>query len=163
MPPASTATVPVARAASCAAASIPRANPDAITNPAAPKAAAISAAKRRPASEASRAPPIASAGRASSLRSPMAASRGGGVRERRQRGGVSDIAPDDELPAEASQLLLLALGLEGRNRREFSARRSRGAKMAERLVEGDSADARAAGEAQTGKAFLGIDLARQGT
>ena len=35
--------------------------------------------------------------------------------------------------------------------------------MAERLVEGDGPDARAAGQAQAGKAFLGIDLARQGT
>ena len=58
-PPANTAQVPVASAASWAAASMPRAIPEATTRPALPKAPASVTANFRPSADALRAPTIA--------------------------------------------------------------------------------------------------------
>ena len=64
-PPATTATVPLSSAPRCAAASMPRAMPEATTMPASPSPAASSRASRRPLAEALRAPTTATIGAAS--------------------------------------------------------------------------------------------------
>ena len=110
-PPASTATVPVARQARCAAASMPRASPEAITNPDAPRSRASCSANLSPAAEAFRPPDDRD--HRSRKRSELAAYRD----ERRrvvdhcQSGRIVGLAERDMGHAEQPCPIDLALGL----------------------------------------------------
>src|SRR5262249_42204725 len=99
-PPASTATVPVARLARWAAASMPRASPETTAKPAAPKSRASRSAKRTPAADALRAPTSATAGSLSATALPRNAKSGGASSIIFRRGGelgsprATNAAPD---------------------------------------------------------------------
>ena len=138
--------VPVARAASWAAASMPRASPEAMTNPAAPRAAARSAAMRQPAAA------VEQAEVADGAQHGRCIGNGG------QRRRVGGIAEDDESTAQAGQRLFLSGdGFVG-GRREGGARLLRRAEMLQGLVESHGADAGAARQSKSGAALLGIEF-----
>src|SRR6476659_11115465 len=71
--------VPVERLARWAAASIPRASPDTVTNPASPRSRAMRSANFTPAAEALRDPTMAINGCFSTFNLPRSATTGGGV------------------------------------------------------------------------------------
>src|SRR5262249_11956747 len=116
-PPASTATVPVARLARWAAPSMPRASPETTAKPAAPRSRASRSAKRRPAADALRAPTSATVGRLSAAALPRTAKSGGGapgqggggIVDHLRAGGIVGSAEGDEARAEGLRRLELAL------------------------------------------------------
>ena len=87
MPPAITAIVPGAQAASCAAVSMPRASPAVTTSPVSASARDMPAAIRSPRDEAFRAPTSAIRGRARQRGSPETQITGGASSMSRKRSG----------------------------------------------------------------------------
>jgi hypothetical protein len=79
--------VPVARGARGAGASLPRASPDTVPKPAAPRSCASRSANLTPAVEALREPTMATSGRVSTASLPRTASKGGASSIIYRRGG----------------------------------------------------------------------------
>src|SRR6516162_3482434 len=116
--------VPLLRLARWLAASMPRARPETMAKPAAPRSRASRSAKRRPAAEALRAPTTATC---------RQTQRGGFAAHGKERRGVVDhlqparifrLSERDESDAERFRGLELALGVAWRSRSKASPRRT---------------------------------------
>ena len=113
-PPASTATVPVGRLARCAAASMPRASPEAIAKPASPSSRASRSANFCPAADALREPTIATIGREKHRKIAAQRDEGRRIVDRGKPLRIGGFADRDEFHAQIACRLELAFGVGAR-------------------------------------------------
>ena len=122
-PPASTATVPVARLARCAAASMPRARPETIDEAGLAELAREPLGEFRPAAEALREPTIATIGREQHRELAAHRDERRRVVDRGEPLRIGRLAERDERHAEPARRLELALGVGARTDADARARR----------------------------------------
>ena len=164
-PPATTATVPTASAASCAAASMPRARPETTTRPAKPSSRARVSANLRARAEALRAPTMAIISFCSRCGWPSTLITGGGASSAASPCGYSGSQDSEHAPAQRRQrsssraMSLSSRQYESlaaaapRQARHFVQRRRRRTEARDQIVEGDRPDILGARQPQPGAAF----------
>src|SRR5438067_6002030 len=120
-PPATTATVPTASAASWAAESMPRARPDTTTMPAKPKSRANMSANLRASALALRAPTMAIISFCKRCGWPSRLSTGGGASSAFNPARIVRLAGQEQAAAQRRQLFQFAFGIAFRRQHEILA------------------------------------------
>ena len=164
-PPATTATVPTASAASWAAESMPRARPETTTSPAKPSSRARVSANLRASALALRAPTMATISFCSRCGWPSMLSTGGGASSAFSPRGYSGSQDRSRRPPSCRQFFQFAFRYlfhpaarkscrrRARQTRHFFQRRGRRTEARHQIVKGDGSDILGARQPEPGAAF----------